>query len=303
MTDALRSASRTAAMVAAYRARSHARPDGLVYDPQATLLCGEVGFELAEKFDQSFPPMELWIELRTVYLDHIVRSVIADPSRHGSTGVGQVVVLGAGFDTRALRMREAGTRGPGALPDGVRFFEVDQPASQAEKRARLTELGGEYPAALVACDFETDDFLDRLIASGFQVQEPAVVIWEGVTPYLTEAAVRATLSRIASGCDPRTVVAFDYVEKRLAEAKGIDDRALRTRAVVEDVGEPVIFGVNDPLPLLYDCGFRHVETVHFDALALTLTGTYDRQRQFRFQHIAVASRTPPSWATGAGSHR
>lgn len=299
MTEPVRSASRTAAMVAAYRARSHARPDGLVHDPQAAVLCGDEGFELAEKLDRSFPPMELWIELRTVYLDHLVRSAIADPSRRPSAGDGQVVILGAGFDTRALRMRQSGPRGGGALAAGVRFFEVDQPASQAEKRARLAKLGVDYPAALVACDFERDDFLDRLVASGFQVAEPAVVIWEGVTPYLTEGAVRATLSRIASGCDPRTIVAFDYVGKRLAEAKEIDGRAVETRAVVEDVGEPVIFGVNDPLPLLYECGFRHVESLHFDALALTLTGTYDRQRQFRFQHIALASRTPPSWALRA----
>lgn len=286
-----RAASRTAAMVAAYRARSHARTDGRVRDPYAADLCGPVGYELAERFDRSFPPMELWIELRTLYLDHVVTSTLVDPSRR-SKAPGQVVILGAGFDTRALRLREAGGEVRTA-----RFFEVDQPASQAAKRACLSKIDGEYPATLVACDFETDDFLDRLVASGFDPAEPAVVVWEGVTPYLTEPAVRATLTRLASGCDPRTVVVFDYVEKRLADARQIDERARETRAVVEDVGEPVIFGVNDPLPLLFACGFRHVEAQNFDALALTYTGTYDRDRQFRFQHVAVASRTPPTWAS------
>lgn len=300
MSKEPRAASRTAAMVAAYRARSHARPEGRVFDPFAAELCEAEGFALAERFDQSFPAMELWIELRTLYLDHVITSTLAEPARTSPGREGQVVILGAGFDTRALRLRDergAARRAGPAVSPGVRFFEVDQPASQAEKQRRLERVvGGDYPAALVPCDFEHDDFLDRLVASGFDPAEPAVIIWEGVTPYLTEAAVRTTLSRLASGCDARSVVAFDYVGKRLAEAKDIDEQAEKTRKVVEDVGEPVIFGVNDPLPLLYECGFRHVETTNFDALALTWTGTYDRARLFRFQHVALASRTPPAWA-------
>jgi methyltransferase (TIGR00027 family) len=285
-----RPASRTAAMVAAYRARAARRHDALVRDPWADKLCGEHGFELAERFDRAFPHMELWMELRTRYLDLVIqRALTSDEWGMAASpdSPGQVVILGAGFDARSARLAD--------IP--ARFFEVDQPESQREKLEALERAG--YPkerAVYVSCDFEHEEFLDRLTASGFDPAAPAVVLWEGVTPYLTEAAVRATLTRLASACHERTVLAFDYVEKRMIDSSAkLNESALATRDMVKDVGEPVTFGVNDPLEMLYECGFRHVETVTFNDIALSLTGTYDRVRQFRFQHIAVACRTPPRW--------
>ena len=62
--------------------------------------------------------------------------------------------------------------------------------------------------------------------------------------------------------------------------------------LVERLGEPIRFGTDDPLPLLYESGFRHVRTSSFDEMCLSLTGTYERDRAFRFQHIALCSVTP-----------
>lgn len=281
-------------MVAAYRARVARRSDALAVDEWAEGLCGPEGFELAERFDEAFPHMELWMELRTAYLDRLLRRALlmGDFDAPATEALpGQVVILGAGFDARSARLQ--------SLP--ARFFEVDQPESQREKRQRAAACG--YPGDVttyVECDFEKQDFLDRLVASGFDASAPAVILWEGVTPYLTERAVRATLTRVASGCDARSVIAFDYVEKRMVtEGAKLNESGHATREVVKDLGEPVTFGVNDPLPMLQETGFRHVETVTFDDIALSLTGSYDRSRQFRFQHIAVASRTAPSWLRSA----
>lgn len=62
---------------------------------------------------------------------------------------------------------------------------------------------------------------------------------------------------------------------------------------VDRLGERIVFGTNDPLPMLYEEGFRHVRSVSFDEACLSLTGTYDRAREFRFQRIVLASRTRP----------
>lgn len=269
-------ASRTAMMVAAYRARATRRPEPVCRDEWASALGGALGLELSVAFDRHFPDMELWIALRTAWLDRQIERLCS------AQAFDQVVILGAGFDTRAARL----ARG------GVRFFEVDHPATQAEKRAQLQQLPG-YPVdavRLVACDFESgDDFVDQLRAGGFAADRPAVVIWEGVTPYLTEDAVRATASRIATALAPASAVYFDYVGKRLAQGERLRDRDRGARDDLARVGEPIRWGTDDPLPLLAAAGFRHVRTINFDAIALTLTGSYLREREFRFQSIAGAS--------------
>jgi hypothetical protein len=60
------------------------------------------------------------------------------------------------------------------------------------------------------------------------------------------------------------------------------------------MGEPIRFGIDDPLPLLYECGFRFVDVRSFDELALRYLGTYDRDRKMRFQSIVTTSVTPPT---------
>ncbi len=277
--DTTSSASKTALMVCAYRARASRWEKPLFVDPYAEALAGTDGHEIAKLLDARFPPMELWLALRVAYLDRLVGLAVDRLS------VRQVVILGAGYDTRAARLPRA----------GVTFFEVDHPATQASKRERLAAVAG-YPvdnARYVTCNFEREDPIDRLVASGFSTTEPALVIWEGVVPYLTEGAVRATASRLATGLDPRSLVAFDFVGKKLASGQGLNDKDQATRSYVGELGEPIRYGSDDMLPLLYECGFRWVRTLDFNELALEMLGDYQRDRMFRFQHLALAApRTP-----------
>ena len=106
-------------------------------------------------------------------------------------GVRQAVVLGAGLDTFAYRLE--------AHP-GLRSFEIDHPSTQAEKRRRLAATGIAIPAHLTyaPCDFETSDLGKALAAAGFDPQRRAVFLWLGVVPYLTDAAIFATLGFIAA---------------------------------------------------------------------------------------------------------
>jgi methyltransferase (TIGR00027 family) len=281
VSEALRPASKTALMMAAYRGKNALRPNALCHDPWALLLAGDEGVALAEELDRQLPHRELYVAVRTAYLDAQVSLWTSAPA-----AIAQVVLLGAGLDTRAQRLKK----------DGVRFFEVDHPATQADKLQRLAALEG-YPidcATYVPCDFETDDFVDKLREAGFRADRPALILWEGVTYYLTEAAVRATLHRLAAACDPASIVLFDLFRKNLIEGPDRPPRDLASNRFVEALGERFRFGLNDPVPLLYEVGFRHVRTVSFDEACLTLTGTYDRDREFRFQRLVLAS-VKPTW--------
>lgn len=277
--DVTSAASKTALMVCAYRARASKWKTPLFVDPWAEAIAGSEGHAIATRLDARFPPMELWLGLRVAYLDRLVDLAVDRLS------IRQVVILGAGYDTRAARLPRA----------GVRFFEVDHPATQASKRERLASLDG-YPvdaATYVTCNFEREDPIERLVASGLDPREPTLVIWEGVVPYLTEPAVRATAKRLAEGLDPRSLVAFDFVGKRFADGQSLSDKDQETRAYVGELGEPIRYGSDHILPLLYECGFRWVRQLDFNELALELLGDYQRERQFRFQHIALAAVRPP----------
>jgi methyltransferase (TIGR00027 family) len=262
-------------MVAAYRGRATAAPDPVCNDPWALALAGSEGESLSRRWDEHSRFMELWMGLRTRYLDDCVRRAL-------DRGTRQVVVLGAGLDTRAARLGR----------EGVRFFEVDQPASQADKRERVSRLGG-YPldaATFVPCDFETDDFVARLADSGLALGEASLLLWEGVIYYLVEEAARTTLLRIASELHPGSLLVFDYLNSKMARSSPRlrpEDRAMK--GIIDELGEPMRFGIDDATPLMQDCGYRFLRTVSFDELALEYTGTYVRERFFRFQSIALAS--------------
>ena len=219
-------------MIAAYRGRSTAGPDGVCNDPWGAELGGPEGDTLSRRWDEHSPSMELWVALRTRFIDDCVLRAIDGGTR-------QVVILGAGLDTRAARL---------ARP-GVRFFEVDQPATQAEKRERLSRLEG-YPldsATFVPCDFETDDFLERLGSAGYDADSPSLLVWEGVIYYLAEEAARSTLRRIATELDTSSVLVFDYLSTKMARSSPKlrpEDRAMK--GIVDELGEPMQFGNRRP---------------------------------------------------------
>jgi hypothetical protein len=87
-----------------------------------------------------------------------------------------------------------------------------------------------------------------------------------------------------------SVIVFDHLRRRIVQGEGKDPKDEESRAFVAGLGEPLRFGVDYPLPMLYEEGFRRVRMLTFDEVCLEYTGTYDRARAFRFQGIALASR-------------
>lgn len=179
-----------------------------------------------------------YLRARTSFFDHAVLDALAG-------GTTQVAVIGAGYDARALRY---------ARP-GVRWFEVDHPATQRDKRRRLDRLAIATPGvAFVAADLVTDDVAAALRSAGFDPDTPSLLVCEGLAVYLGPAVLGRLLTRLHSIASAGT---------RLAMSAGIPgaDPARRERfaARVAQLGEPAALGDADVEGLLTAAGWRRLE--------------------------------------------
>ena len=200
-----------------------------------------------------------------------------------AAGATEVVLLGAGLDTRAWRLAPALAGRP--------VWELDFPATQALKRARLAQ--GRPPldpaaARFVPVDFVREDFGERMVAAGFPVGAPTVWIWEGVSMYLDRAAVEATLATIHRLGGPGSTLVADFWAEpdghplwRLAHRLGA-----RTFGAI---GEPLRFQLpaGEAPPLLAAHGF----TLRDLAQGSTLAARYAMRRRPVFAPLYVVSAT------------
>jgi methyltransferase (TIGR00027 family) len=231
-------ASRTAEYVALYRAleTDERRRPPLFRDPYAIGFLPR-GLALAvraarapivrgvvERYaDRRAPGARTSAIARTAYIDDTVRAAVAG-------GVDQVVILGAGFDCRAHRMPELAA---------ATVYEVDRRETQAVKRARVTGRAVRY----VAVDFLRDDLGASLAAAGWDARRPSLFVWEGVTNYLTEPAVRRTLDWIATS-PPGSRVVFTYIHAGVLDGSTRFDGDAQLVANVRALGEPWTFGLD-----------------------------------------------------------
>ena len=167
----------------------------------------------------------------------------------------QFVILGAGFDTRALRLPK---------DRQVRSFEVDTPKTQAIKREMLSKTSIDATSiTFVSADFEKEDWFTRLVDAGFDQSKPALFLWEGVVMYLDREAVEDTLWKIGS-CASGSVVAFDYFTTEVLSSQALYWRFARMSTSA--ASEPLKFGIESLPPtrerlaeLLQPCGLSLVE--------------------------------------------
>ena len=160
---------------------------------------------------------------RTVYFDRIIERLAPD--------VEQFVVLGAGYDTRAYG---------GLKRAGLRFFEVDQEATQKLKMASLARAGIQSDhVTFVMVDFTRDDTFAKLEEAGYDPSKETLFLWEGVTLYLTEQDVRRTLRDIREHAAPGSTVVADIYASRMIEYASRSGN----RRMLEYTGEAVDFGL------------------------------------------------------------
>jgi methyltransferase (TIGR00027 family) len=219
----------TTAMIAAMIRAAHLLWDDALQIFQDPLALGLSGVE---------SPGALQATRRTMqdnYAGVLVRQRYAEDELATAVkrGVGQYVILGAGLDSFAYRRPDLATL--------LRVFEVDHPATQQWKRARLRELSVHLPSNLtfIPLDFERHTLADGLLAGGHRPELPTFFSWLGVTHYLTEEAVFTTLRYVAS-LAPGSEIVFQYF---LPEAL-FDDENRRLLALWKtrraSVGEPVL---------------------------------------------------------------
>ncbi len=213
--------SRTALGAAGHRAAHQALEGGRIFlDPLALAILGDYAGDAvaAAKEHPEWRPLRLFIAMRSRFAEDAARRAI-------QAGVRQIVALGAGLDTFAYRLQPI---------EGLRVFELDHPATQSDKRRRLAEARIAEPpcVAYVGHDFAQRGLTEALEAGGLDPKRRAFVFWLGVTPYLTEDAVFATLGelrRFPGGAE----MVFDYANPLHAI------EAPATRALLQDLAARV----------------------------------------------------------------
>lgn len=168
---------RTAFVTAQWRLDESRRPDRLFDDSLAACFLDPSVEGIAARLAAVLPEAPRLIVLRTRYIDDRLAE---------RRDMAQVVVLGAGFDTRRLR----------CATEGIRWFEVDRAALLLFKRERLRRHGLAPRTSYLACDYVSDDFVERLVARGLDPALPTYVIWEGNTFYLPLDDVVLVLLRL-----------------------------------------------------------------------------------------------------------
>lgn len=216
-----RTVADTAFSIAIVRAEEGSRPEGerLFTDPYASAFAaaGAHAAESTQRFLE-LPFFRDGVRLRTRFLDDCVRHALA-------AGLDQVVLLGAGFDMRGLRMTEIEAR-------RATVFEVDTPYQLDRKRRALAGAGVKLPARIVHVPFDFDtseldgELEGALEVAGFRLRGGAIFVWEGVIGYIDDAAVDQSLRFMASAGGPRSRVAFTFVDESHV---GIESMATRTK--------------------------------------------------------------------------
>jgi methyltransferase (TIGR00027 family) len=144
---------------------------------------------------------------------------IDDKLDEAQPNIDSVVVLGAGMDTRAYRL---------ARRSDIPVFEVDLPVNIARKKAAVAYAIGAVPASvrLVPVDFERDDLISALTGLGYRADARTFFIWEGVTQYLSQDAVRATLVALQAAAPAGSRLVFTYVRRDFIEGANMYDAAI-----------------------------------------------------------------------------
>jgi methyltransferase (TIGR00027 family) len=236
-----------------------------------------LGERPAHFIDRRWPGARSAGVARTRFIDDALSAAV-------TAGVRQIVLLGAGYDTRAQRL---------ACLSECRVFEVDQPATQRDKQRRLQAVLGKNPgrSVFVALDLANAPLRPALEQSGFDPSSASFFVWEGVTNYLTAEAVDVTLRAVA-GCCAGSQLLFTYVHRGVLDGSGEFSVARALTRTLERAGERWTFGI-DPGQIADYLAARGLELSN-DRAVSTLRDQYFAPRRFggyEFYRIAQARVT------------
>ena len=196
-----------------------------------------------------------YVAARTKYIDAAFGDAL-------TTGCEQVVLFGAGFDTRALRFQSE--------LRASRVFELDVPITQAAKLGRYhqRQLIIPYNLTSVAIDFDRESITAKLREAGFRADQASLFILEGVLMYLRRETVDATFATLGELACAGSRVAFDYIRSSVLRGDTSPYGAAAIARSVEEVNEKWHSGMepDEVAPFLSRHGFRPLD--HSDAAQL-----------------------------------
>jgi len=237
----IKDVSGTAFVVAEYREEENREPTPLYNDPVVRLFLSDASRQAAERVSSRFPAVKDMIKTRTRYFDDTLDAQIA-------AGIGQVVILGAGLDTRAVRKQSP----------GVRYFEIDDPATMDLKRRCYADARIDVDMTLIPGNYVTDGLIDLLRSNGFAFDVPTYLIWEGNVMYMPLANDRQTMLQLKRHVE-RFRLSFDYFTESVI-TKTTGDAALTILVEsFEAMDAPWVSGIDDIEGLAREVGLRVVE--------------------------------------------
>jgi methyltransferase (TIGR00027 family) len=189
----------------------------------------------------SFPPARDLVRIRTKYFDDVLETEILSHVR-------QVVILGAGLDTRAVR-RPA---------PGVRYFEIDDPATLHVKLAGYRARGIEEAVTFIPGNYVTDGVIDLLHRHGFDFGLPTYFIWEGNTMYLPLEANKRIITDLRKRVK-RFRLSFDYMAESVISKTTGDAGITRLVESFASMGAPWVSGFRDIGMLAQEMGLNLIE--------------------------------------------
>jgi methyltransferase (TIGR00027 family) len=240
----------TAFVVAEFRAEENDAAKPLYRDDVVDVFLNAASKNAAKRAAAGFPLMKELVKLRTKYFDDTLDAQIA-------AGCRQVVVLGAGLDTRSVRKAAA----------GVTYFEIDDAGTIDLKRACLARHRMLGDTRFIAGNYVNDGMMRLLLNAGFDPELPTYVIWEGNTMYLPLSCDKAILTELKSNVD-QFQVSFDYfAESIIAKTTGV--RGLTRMAEnFEAMNAPWVTGFDDVAALADAVGLRLIDDTTTGALNL-----------------------------------
>lgn len=233
--------------------------------------------------------VDAYLRANAAYTAVVTRTRYAEDALHAAVdrGTTQYVLIGAGFDSYALRVPVSAQH--------LAIFEVDHPATQGLKMLRLRECGVDTPARLqfVAADLSSETLTNALSRTAFDHSAKSFFSWLGVSMYLTREANMNSLRSIAACGAPGSELVFTYLDQSYFDSgvKLSSDAAIRLRAMVASMGEPFVSGFH-PHELEHDLAQVGLELLE-DLADRELVSRYDRDQRNGFttyggSHVARA---------------
>ena len=203
-----------------------------------------------EHMENLFPGLSSSIIARVRYFDDFVEKSIKEGSE-------QLIILGAGYDTRAHRIE--------GLKGKVKVFEVDHPNTQSFKIQKIKEIFGSTPdnVVYVPVDFETEKFSQKLFDMGYDSSKKTSFVMEGLIMYIPNGAVDEILSFVVENSAKGSSIIFDYYPKSVVDGTCKLEIGKNIRNFVIQQGEPLQFGIDEHKleEFLSKRGFTEIQNV------------------------------------------